>query len=452
MGVEPADPFGPNRSRSPTGIWGRWNSPPVPVREVPATVVAPALARQAPEALGLVIPSSSGRAVGVMPTDVVIAAVVALGSLLSLWLRTPVLDDAMESVSAHPAPALAASVQILLTCAVLVWRRRAPGAVLVATVLFTVATYVEQYPVLALPYPVLVAVYTVAEQWPRRRAVAALVATLVAMNAGFLLFVDNGADDDLLTESIMIVAVWVLGRGIRLRQIQSALLTERARLLEDHARHLADEQATLAQLAVERERSTIARDLHDIVANNIAVIVVWVANRRRRPEATDQDLLLDIERLGRETLRDVRRLVGVLHAGDRKDTPVATPRLDRLPALVGRVVAAGTEANLEVTGTPRELPAAVELNAYRVVEESLTNAMKYAAGSPVEILVGYHDMLLHLRIRDYGGTRTTSHRAGSGVFGMRQRVTMLGGSLSAGSVAGEPGFAVDAVIPLAPAA
>jgi signal transduction histidine kinase len=412
-------------------------------------------------ASGLVIPESTGRlwarvqatstAAGVVPGDLVIAAVVALASLVSLWLRTPILAEAADSPGAHPAPELVASVQIVLTCAVLAWRRRAPGTVLAATVVLTVATYLEQYPMLALPYPVLVAVYTVAELWPRRTALAALASTLIVMNAGLVLFVEGGPDDDLLTESMAILAVWALGRGVRLRQGQSALLTERAHLLEEHARHLADEQSTLAQLAVERERAKIARELHDIVANNIGVIVAWVASRRRRPDPMDEDLLVAIERLGRETLHDIRGLVGVLHADEGIDTPRNPPRLDRLPILVSHFVAAGTQATLEVTGTPRELPAGVELNAYRVVQESLTNAMKHAQGSRVEVLVGYHDRMLHLRVRDFGGAGTTPVRPGSGLFGMRQRVTLLGGSLRAGPVRGEPGFEVDAVIPFVPA-
>jgi signal transduction histidine kinase len=166
----------------------------------------------------------------------------------------------------------------------------------------------------------------------------------------------------------------------------------------------------------------------------------------------DEELLLAIERLGRETLGDIRRLVGVLHADEGNDAPRDPPRLDRLPILISHFVAAGTEATLEVTGTPRELPAGVELNAYRVVQESLTNAMKHAQGSRVEVLVGYHERLLHLRVRDHGGSGTTPARPGSGLFGMRQRVTLLGGTLRAGPVRGTPGFEVDAVIPLVPAA
>jgi signal transduction histidine kinase len=299
---------------------------------------------------------------------------------------------------------------------------------------------------------VLVAVYTVAEVWPRRTALAALAATLTVMAAGLVIFVETGPDDDLLTGSMAILAVWAFGYGVRLRQSQSALLTERAHLLENHARHLADEQATLAQLAVERERAKIARELHDIVANNIGVIVAWAASRRRGRDAMDEDLLGAIERLGRETLHDIRGLVGVLHTDEGPEVALDPPRLDRLPILVSHVVAAGTQATLEVTGAPRELPAGVELNAYRIVQESLTNAMKHAHGSRVEVHIGYHDRSLHLRVRDHGGAATTPIRPGSGLFGMRQRVTLLGGSLTVGPVRGEPGFEVDAVIPFVPAA
>ena len=200
-------------------------------------MVAALPTNQEPVSSGLVIPESARRlsslvhttstTAGVVPADLVIAAIVALASLLSLWLRTPILDDTLDGSGAHPAPELAASVQIALTCMVIGWGSRAPGTVLAAIVLITVATYVEQYPPLALPYPVLVAMYTVAGLWPRRTAVAALATTLAVMSAGFALFVASGADDDLLTESMAILAVWALGRGVRLRQVQSTLLAER---------------------------------------------------------------------------------------------------------------------------------------------------------------------------------------------------------------------------------
>jgi signal transduction histidine kinase len=379
---------------------------------------------------------------------VVLAAAVAVASLLSLWLRAPVLGDVSDDAAEPFSPGLGATLQLTLACAVLTARRRAPGTVLVVTIALLTTIHTEHYPVLALPYPVLVAAYTVAQRWPWLRSVAALGATLAGMTLA-LLISDPALDDDWVTILLAIVVVWALGHGVQMRQTEAGLLAERARLLEDHARHLADEQTTLTELAAERERATIARELHDIVANNVSIIVAWATmGRRTKPESVDPVTLQVIEGLGRETLGDMRRLVGVLHTSATPAAGSDRPCLDRLPGLVDKIVAGGTPATLAVTGAQRELSAAVEVNAYRIVQEALTNALKHAAGSRIEVTVDYDERMLRIGVRDYGDTPSTADGLGSGLLGMRQRVSLLGGQLMAGPVSGEPGFAIDVSIPL----
>jgi signal transduction histidine kinase len=259
-----------------------------------------------------------------------------------------------------------------------------------------------------------------------------------------------------------------------MRQMRTALLEDRAQLLEEQSRRLAQEQLTMAELAAARERANIARELHDIVANNVSVIVAQAATTQRTAKrlrgsaageaegavgADPYGALATIESLGRETLGDMRRLVGVLQStsaesvnGESVDE--AKPRLDQLGALVAKVAGAGTDVTLTVTGRRRPLPAAVELNAYRIVQESLTNAMKHPAGSRVEVLVDYGRDRLRLLVRNFGdnasgvtGRAGAPAAAGSGLVGMRQRVALLGGTLTAAPHP-EGGYQVEAQIPL----
>jgi signal transduction histidine kinase len=273
---------------------------------------------------------------------------------------------------------------------------------------------------------------------------------------------------------VAVLTAGALGRGVRMRQMRTALLEDRAQLLEEQSRRMAQEQLTMAELAATRERANIARELHDIVANNVSVIVAQAATTQRRAKrlrgsaageaegavgAEPYEALAAIESLGRETLGDMRRLVGVLQStsgesANGESVDEGKPRLDQLEALVAKVAGAGTDVTLTVTGRRRDLPAAVELNAYRIVQESLTNAMKHAAGSRVEVLVDYRRDRLRLLVRDFGdnasremGRAGAPTAPGSGLVGMRQRIALLGGTLT---VAPHPegGYQVDAQIPL----
>ena len=410
----------------------------------------------------------------VPPADIALAGLIGVVSLISFSERSSLLLDTADGPIHFATPDLVGVVQVIIGCVALCWRRVAPGTVLAVTVASAIGRYAEHYPVMPLPYAVLIAVYTVAQKWPLKRSAIAVAAVAVGMAAGAMILLSPSLDDEPMIDAVAVLTAGALGRGVRMRQMRTALLEDRAKLLEEQSRRLAHEQLTMAELAAARERANIARELHDIVANNVSVIVAQAATTQRSAKrlrgstagevegavrAEPYEALAAIESLGRETLGDMRRLVGVLQStsvesvnGESVDE--GQPRLDQLEALVAKVAGAGTDVTLTVIGRRRDLPAAVELNAYRIVQESLTNAMKHAAGSRVEVLVDYGRDRLRLLVRDFGDnlSRATGPAAaptapGSGLVGMRQRIALLGGTLTAAPQP-EGGYQVDAQIPL----
>ena len=405
----------------------------------------------------------------VPPADIALAGLIGVVSLISFRERSSLLLDTADGPIHFATPDLVGVVQVIIGCAALCWRRVAPGTVLAVTVASAIGRYAEHYPVMPLPYAVLIAVYTVAQKWPLKRSAIAVAAVAVGMAAGAMILLSPSLDDEPMIDAVAVLTAGALGRGVRMRQMRTALLEDRAQLLEEQSRRLAQEQRTMAELAAARERANIARELHDIVANNVSVIVAQAATTQRtakrlRGSAAGEPLgaagaepyvaLAAIESLGRETLGDMRRLVGVLQSTGGESANEGQPRLDQLEALVAKVAGAGTDVTLTVTGRRRDLPAAVELNAYRIVQESLTNAMKHAAGSRVEVLVDYGRDRLRLLVRDFGdnasravGRAAAPKTPGSGLVGMRQRIVLLGGALTAAPHPGG-GYQVDAQIPL----
>jgi signal transduction histidine kinase len=388
----------------------------------------------------------------VAPADAALAGGIAVLSLISFMERASLLFETADGPVHYAAPDLLGAVQVLAGCVALAWRRSFSGIVLAVCVVSAIGRYAEHYPVMPLPYAVLVAVYTVAQRWTLRRSLVAAGVVAAGLGASAMVLLSPSLDDEPMTEVVAVATAWALGRGVQMRQVRAGLLEERARLLEDSARQLAHEQRTVAELSAARERARIARELHDIVANNVSVIVAQAGAARRAASSADDEraasTLRTIETLGRETLRDMRRLVGVLHTTAGEESVARRlPRLHDLSALAATMTAAGTPVALAVRGTPRELPTVVELNAYRIVQESLTNAMKHAPRARVEVTVDYQSALLRLRIRDFGQQPPDPGSPGSGLIGMRQRVALLGGTLEAGPLSGG-GFCVDARVPL----
>ena len=223
-------------------------------------------------------------------------------------------------------------------------------------------------------------------------------------------------------------------------------------------RTLATEKALVeaeARVAVAEERARIARELHDVVTHHINLVVLQAmaatGTLDRDPEQAREPLQV-IERSGREALTEMRRLLGVLR-DDNGERPLAPqPGVDDVDALVGTARTAGLSVDLAVSGVPRRLPAGLALTVYRIVQEALTNAARYAAGSRVGVQLRYEPDAVDVAVVDHGG-RPVDHSPGGGrgLLGMRERVAVFAGTLETGPSA-DGGFAVHARLPLPPEA
>jgi signal transduction histidine kinase len=209
---------------------------------------------------------------------------------------------------------------------------------------------------------------------------------------------------------------------------------------------------TLEGQAVLRERARIAREMHDVVAHHISAISVQAETARLTTEGMPEEGQQRLEAIGdtaRDALTEMRRVLGVLRA-EAGDDPDRTPQpgLDRLGELLDTARAAGTRVRLILEGRLAPLPPGVDLTAYRIVQEALTNARRHAPGASVDVELRYGDDALHLRVRDNGPGPPDGEPTGHGLTGMRERAAMVGGTLRAGA-AETGGFAVEAELPIA---
>ena len=242
---------------------------------------------------------------------------------------------------------------------------------------------------------------------------------------------------------------YLLGDHLRARRVHSEMLEQRATDLER-------EQQQRVALATAAERARITRELHDVVAHGLSVMVMQAqggaAALRRHPERTESALRNVIE-TGRSSLAEMRRLLTVV----RQDTPdcpelAPQPGVDALPDLIDRIRTAGTSVSFAVEGDPVALPATVDLSAYRIAQEALTNTLKHAGdGASATVRLGFNPDRLEIEVADDGvGGLKPGDGAGSGLRGLGERVAMFGGELSTGPGA-SGGFRVLAILPLRPA-
>jgi signal transduction histidine kinase len=219
----------------------------------------------------------------------------------------------------------------------------------------------------------------------------------------------------------------------------------------DRQLQIADRERDLARReAVVEERARIARELHDAIAHHVSMIVVQAGAERRVLDPAQEEtreVLSTIERVGRSALTEMRRLVGMLRT-DQPDALDPQPSIADVPDLVARLREAGLPVDLRIDGEPRELPVGIELSAYRVVQEGLTNALKHADGTQVAVRIGYGPQSLALEITDHGGGDAPASvpGGGHGLVGIRERVALYGGELEAGRVA-DGGFRLRALLP-----
>jgi signal transduction histidine kinase len=273
--------------------------------------------------------------------------------------------------------------------------------------------------------------------WTPPRRFALGIAFLVA---GFFIasFGPKGSVDNTAAFTVVTLVVILLVRRVLGDRERRAQLAER-------------ERDVAAREAVVEERARIARELHDAIAHNVSMMVVQAGAERRVIEddgGTTQEVLATIERIGRGALTEMRRLVGMLRS-DEGEPLAPQPGLDDLPTLVAQVSDAGLPVELHVEGERRDLPVGIELSAYRIVQEALTNALKHAGDAHASVLIRYGADSLELEIVDEGTGEPQApvSRGGHGLVGMRERVALYGGRLDAGRRP-SGGFAIRVLLPV----
>jgi signal transduction histidine kinase len=234
------------------------------------------------------------------------------------------------------------------------------------------------------------------------------------------------------------VVAWIAGYALRKRAEQAEAAEERATHAELRAR-----------IAVAEERGRIARELHDIVAHAVSVMVLQVGVVRRRLSAPseDHDLLNGVELAGRNALAEMRRLLVAMRREGEEAELVPQPGLDGLDSLLDEVGRAGLPVELHIEGKPSPLPRGIDLSAYRIVQEGLTNALKHAHASDADVTVRYRPDELEIEVRDNGQGSATNDGLGHGLIGVRERVTIYGGKMTAGTAV-EGGFVLNTRLPL----
>jgi signal transduction histidine kinase len=262
---------------------------------------------------------------------------------------------------------------------------------------------------------------------------------------------------DLIFIPLRFVVAWIAGYALRERSQQAeqaemrATLAERERETAEMRAVMAErEREAAARIAVAEERARIARELHDVVAHAVSVMVLQVgAVRHKLPDELDEDrdALGRVEGAGRTALAEMRRMLGAMRRNGDGVELTPQPGLDSLDSLVDDVGRAGLPVRLHVDGDPVALPPAIDLSSYRIVQEGLTNALKHARATQADVTVRYKSNRVELEVRDDGVGAATSDGLGHGLVGIRERVKIYGGEMTAGP-APDGGFVLTARLPV----
>jgi signal transduction histidine kinase len=351
-----------------------------------------------------------------------------------------------QLIGAAGTPARPALVLAVVAGGALVLRRRAPIVVLATTLAAggAIVALGEEPSGVSM----LVALYTTAAICERRVSLAALgptVAVVVVLSAATADV--EGRETSALSGAIiaaaLTVGVWGLGAYAQTRR-------RYLRELEERAASAEREREQLARIAVHEERASIARELHDIVAHSVSVMLVGVRGARdvlrTSPDAAEETLAR-VERSGEESLAELRRILALLRAPEQTAESRPQPSLAELDELVASYRAAGLPVRMELLGPPRPLPSGVELSVYRIVQEALTNTLRHSDPSNVTVTLAFGDSRVELEVADDGTPRLGGTTAGQGLVGMRERIALLGGELETGP-GRDGGFRVAARLPV----
>lgn len=374
------------------------------------------------------------------------------------WVRRPDVRDGLLvlgfalagtietlGASGFGAPRGVVLALVLAGAATLWWRRRAvlASALAATLIVFGGAALWQVADTIATPGIVLFCSgFALAAYGARRTAIAGLVAFVVVLGASAVAK-GKGLEDAVFLGTIYLI-VWGAGMTVRSRQALAARLADRAAILE----HERDKSAAAAASS---ERARIARELHDVVAHCVNVMVLHAGAERRVVEAehpATAEAFRAIEDTGRQALDELRRLLGIVRTGD--EAPLEPqPALADLPTLVQRTRAAGTPVQLDVTGPARPLPPGLELSAYRIVQEALTNSLKHAPNAAVTARVRYRPDALELEVTGAPTSAPPPSKTtgvGAGIIGMHERANLFGGTLRTGPTP-EGGWHVQAQLP-----
>ncbi len=385
-------------------------------------------------------------------TDAAIAVIVLGGSLVAV--AASALDDGedltLATIGDRP---LGACALLALAAAALLWRRRRPvattGFILVVMIVWAFAGYGDGQELALIVAIYSVGRYTTDHFHSLTTAAAALAVSIIDT------IIDTNQRIDIAPAIILTALPWYVGRRVRNRGDYLILLQERAARLEA-------EQHARARRAVADERSRIARELHDVVAHQVSMMTVQAGAARtiaRDDLDTALDAMGDVERAGRQALGELRHLLGVLRPdtadpGLDHDDLGPQPGLADLTTLIDELRHTGAEVSLTIAGLPDVLAAAVDLSAYRIVQESCTNIIKHAGPTPtVDVTIGIEDDDLVIDITNSTFTSTAQATSpglpgsGYGIAGMRERATLLGGTLVAAPRPSDR-FGVHARLPL----
>jgi signal transduction histidine kinase len=381
---------------------------------------------------------------------------VAIAVLLGVLSLADVASASAEHLPGERPADWFAYALVVIAAISLVWRRRAPIAVL-AIVTITVAIYWLREHGAFLSGLGLTAMFAVAAHAEHRvRAWWMLcVSVVVLLGAGSVgLLSDPDGYQYLTAVSVLGFLIAAIAAGVVVRNRERIFVDTERRAAQAEA-----DRAAEAEMAVRKERNRIAREMHDVVAHSMSVIAVQAAAGREialTDPARAAEVFARIEIVGRESLNELRRMLGVLRdAGDESATLAPQPSIADIAEAVEQSNASGVVTELVVEGARREMPAGIELAAFRIVQEALTNVRKHAGrAATATVRIAYEPNALAVEVVDDGrgaATSLSSAGAGHGLIGMRERVEIYGGDLIAAPRPGG-GFAVRATLPVAASA
>jgi signal transduction histidine kinase len=334
------------------------------------------------------------------------------------------------------------AVAVMATTVPLGWRTRMPAAVASIVTVSSVLGYVFLDGFGTPLVAILLAVYSLGAHAAGRGLQIGVAVVVAAVGAAQIVAASRGDDPAFPGLWLLLALPFVIGRLRRWQRLDSVRLRERAAQAER-------EREEKARLAVAEERARIARELHDVIAHAVSLIVVQARAGRRTAggESGETREALDaIEGTGREALTEMRRLVGMLRRDDDAPFLAPQPGLGQLDTLVAQVAEAGLPVDLSIEGDVADLPPGIDVSAYRIVQEALTNALKHAGPATARVVVRYRPDELELEVVDTG-TGSAESDGGHGLVGMHERVSLYGGEIEAGR-GDEGGFTVRARLPL----